>query len=482
MTHSQRFPHHEKSGHDPDADQTQGVEHQVDGAHPPFGRPVGLSGRVAVTQHHPNHQEHEQQTAEGYERAHQHGADDPAPPIEVDDGVKGAGDLSRVFHETGTTPAGQHEVRGQRVHDAEYRVEPGVDHGYPQQGAQPTDAVGLVGGRPALAGLVLDRGLLLPAFRRDVERDRVGGIFGARKIGAPTPGRHQGGGGRAAVGRLVARVEVLVAGEDQRHPVPWRVVAEHLPQERHELIPSVECRFIVVGHPFQPHGLGHTEDDVGLATLHSRPGFGEIVVLASGDSSAAGQADVDPPDPPVFRHPPGEVASGLGSLEGVAVRIVGSRFGDGEGIEEGREPVVPVVVAGDGQDLGGLVHAVEGEVVGAEGPIPVLLSVGHRVDLVAAEDEQTGRLGQGVLPPAGEDGGVGNGGGHRVGRAEPVANIGHIVEHRIGGWIVVVLRRCFPEQIDSISVVGELGEKSTEELAERSGGDFSRGQPPHRLL
>jgi hypothetical protein len=125
----------------------------------------------------------------------------------------------------------------------------------------------------------------------------------------------------------------------------------------------------------------------------------------------------------------GEVAAGLSGLpaaEGTAL---------GEDAEEGGEPVVPVVVAGEGEEGGRLVRADgHGGAVDAFGAVLVAAGGGGGVDLVAAHDQELAALGclVEVERRRGEQGGDGEGG------VEPVPEVGDVVEPQLVVMGVVV--------------------------------------------
>ena len=156
-----------------------------------------------------------------------------------------------------------------------------------------------------------------------------------------------------------------------------------------------------------------------MAGLEVAARLAEVLELRSVDVRV--ELGVDAPEPPRLRQAERKVAPALARpprADPAALR---------EEAHEARQPVVPVVVAGNRVEVRNLVgrQVGQGRPVGPGESLRVPLPARPRIDLIAAEDEQPAAP-RGVLselerlPPEEPR--------HRVRRIEPLADIGRVVE------------------------------------------------------
>ena len=219
--------------------------------------------------------------------------------------------------------------------------------------------------------------------------------------------------------RVVAVVVVPIAG-DHRHHV--RAFGARNRRDLEEVLLLVEP----VHFGNHPRGLGEADDEV-VALLHLIGHGLEVVDL--GGIEILRELDVGAPDPPVVGQAQRPVAAVL--LASPAAYDVALGVGKlvarrAEQAVEGVEPVVPVVVAGDGKQLAvGLADA-ERPVEGLQQALLVFLARGLRVALVAAHDQDF------AVPQlacaAHVETVLGEEIGRRIGGLEAIADVRHVVD------------------------------------------------------
>ena len=148
------------------------------------------------------------------------------------------------------------------------------------------------------------------------------------------------------------------------------------------------------------------------------------------------ELDVGAPDPPVVgqaQRPVAAMLLALPAADDVALGVGELVARGAEQAVEGVEAVVPVVVAGDGEQLAvGIGHG-EGPVEGLQQPLLVFLARGLRVALVAAHDEDLA-VAQ-VAGAAHVEAVLRQQVGHRVGGLEAVADVGDVVDPEGAGLV-----------------------------------------------
>ena len=299
---------------------------------------------------------------------------------------------------------------------------------------------------------------------------RCRGVGPAASGGDPMP--------RAARGlALITRVVVLVAGQRQCDLGPCvrhqRLldVAQGLPRSRlHQLRRRI-------GLSVGPARL-RRRDDHAVAALQFVARGPEVGELRAVDVGV--ELDVGRPEPPAIGEPEGEVAAlllGPPAPDPVALA---------EKAHEARQPVVPVVVAGDRVHvrLVGLGDKRQGRPIGTHEPVPIGVPVRRRVDLVTAEHEQ---------PPA--TGLLHAGGGreaqrrrgeqprHCVRRVEALTDVGGVVDpQRAVGIAIGDVGAVGGQPGLDLALVGEACEQPREEDLEPGPEQERRPQPvDHRL-
>ena len=225
---------------------------------------------------------------------------------------------------------------------------------------------------------------------------------------------------------VVAVVVMPVAGDDGDHAGPAR------PGDRgdlEEVLLLVEA--VHVGD--HPGRLGQADDEV-VAGRHLPRHRLEVVDLRGVE--VLGELDVGAPDPPVVGQPERPVAAVLLALPAADHIALGVGEPVARGAEqavEGVESIVPVVVAGDGEQLaGGLAHA-ECPAEGLQQALLVVLAGGLRVALVAAHDQDLA-VAQ-IAGAAHLEAVLGQQIGARVGGVEAVAHVGDVVDPQRAGGI-----------------------------------------------
>ncbi len=246
--------------------------------------------------------------------------------------------------------------------------------------------------------------------------------------GAPAAGGDE----LAAVLLLVAAVIVAAALEEDRDATAGG--PDHLPFE----VPDVAVRAHLGALGPAVDLLGHAEDDA-VALLHGVAGdIGEVADLGLVDEVA--ELQVDAPEPPAVGEGDGEIASRLARPQGPQLPP------PAEDVGEVDEAVVPVVAAGDDEQvvLLGPWPTVARSVrhrrpVGAQEPVLVLGALGDGVHLVAAHHQDPPAMGRLTVEL---QLGLGQQVGDGVGRVEPVAQVGDVVDPHLGrlGPVVDVRR------------------------------------------
>ena len=177
----------------------------------------------------------------------------------------------------------------------------------------------------------------------------------------------------------------------------------------------------------QPARLGEAENDV-VAGLRLIGHQVEVVALAVVE--VVGELDVGAPDPPVVRQLDREVAAMLMAAPSAELRAYPCGDPISRGAEERAErdkAVIPVVVAGNGEELALRRVCGEGPVVGIAQAGLVFVLRGIRIDLVAAHDEKFAG-GQRIVCACHLQFFFGQHVGHGEGRFKAVAEIGDVVD------------------------------------------------------
>ena len=218
------------------------------------------------------------------------------------------------------------------------------------------------------------------------------------------------------------------------------------------------------------------QDELGRLATPRRP-LAEEVELGLVDEHV--ELDVDAPQPPAVRQLDREVAAALAGAPAADPAVLA------EQAQEPGEPVVPVVVAGDGVH-GGVVAHRPGQ-CGPERPLePVLvvLGAGARVHLVAAEHQDVAagqrRCSTPSMPtPSDRRASVWR---HRHRRLEAVAGVGHVVDPqpRRGSHSVRSTVRCLAGL--ELALVEERAEHRGEPHVQARPRQRPGAEPPDRLL
>ena len=164
-------------------------------------------------------------------------------------------------------------------------------------------------------------------------------------------------------------MQVAREGQAQRG-----AVADHRPLE---IVEHVGCGGIVVVRG-GPGRLGRAQHNL-RSRLQSPGSLLEVIELAGVDVGA--QRHVDRPQVPVVRQSQGEVAAGLGAPPAADPPTLA------ELLDEARQPVVPVVVAGDREQPPRIPCPRQHRAERADQPVAVLLHGRERVCLVPAQNE-----------------------------------------------------------------------------------------------
>ena len=418
----------------------------------------------------------------------------------------------------------QQHHRHRRLHHPTQRQQPGVA-GRQTEPAEPDDAPGQALGLrhvgPARGQAEVDRRVpgcharvrvRQPQRRRQVvglgqERptqatgdELPGGTLtcGARAHRRSSDGGDDGGGhaqvglvrGRAGGHRLlgqlrvvldVARVVVAVTGQPEphlrpgglQHPVALDLLDDVL------LEPLQRVEGVRVARRVHP-GRRRRQQDHPVARCQLL----RQVLLEVGDLrevDVAAELGVDPGQPPVARQPDGEVAAGLHRLPAAQVALLP------EHPQEGGQPVVPVVVARQRQHPG-LPGRRQGA-CGQGGPVRALGAVlvgtgrGGRVHLVAADDQQPARGRWHCRRRVGDVQLVGRGEQrHRVGRVEPVTEVGDHVDPGTPGVVRRDGERGDRQRRLHLAPVGVVGEQARQEDLDPDTHHLERREPAHLVL
>jgi hypothetical protein len=187
---------------------------------------------------------------------------------------------------------------------------------------------------------------------------------------------------------------------------------------------------------------------------------------------------VDREQPPVGGQLDREVGPPLLGAPTADVPVLAPR----EQAQEGGEPVVPVVVAGQGEQ-GGLRardrRLGQCRAVGPLHPALVGVAAGQRVDLIATHQQQ---------PAAGQGGlaelelRLGHQVGHRVGGVEPVSQVGHVVEPDLAVLGVRVIEPPAVHRVLQLALVQVGAEQDRQQRAQTRAEQEQRGQPADRSL
>ena len=218
---------------------------------------------------------------------------------------------------------------------------------------------------------------------------------------------------------VVAVVVVPVAGDHGPH------VRAALAGNRRDL-EEVLLLVLALQVGQHPGGLGEADDEV-VVGRHALGHRLEIVDLRAVE--VLGELDVRAPDPPVVGQVKRPVAAVLLTLPAADLVALGVGELVARGAEqavEGGEPIIPVVVTRDGEQLAGRVVRIEGPVEGLDQALPVILARRLRIALVAAEDQHVA-----VPEPAGTadlQAVLGEQIRHRIGILEAVAHVGDVVD------------------------------------------------------
>ena len=161
-----------------------------------------------------------------------------------------------------------------------------------------------------------------------------------------------------------------------------------------------------------------------------------LEVVDLGGVQVLRELDVGAPDPPVVgqaQRPVAAMLLALPTADDVAAGIGELVARGAEQAVEGVEAVVPVVIAGDGEQLAvGPRHRI-GPVEGLQQPLLVFLAGGLRVALVAAHDQHFA-MAQ-VAGPADIEAVLRQQIGHRVRGLESVAHVGDVVDPERAGFV-----------------------------------------------
>jgi hypothetical protein len=195
---------------------------------------------------------------------------------------------------------------------------------------------------------------------------------------------------------------------------------------------------------FDPPGFRRAQDD-SIAGLEELGLLVEIGVLRAIDIRL--KLYVEGPQPPVVRQPEREIAPallGFPDSEPAARRLA-------EAAQKRREPVVPVVVAWNGEEFGSLLVQFPGTrtVIGIVASRRVILRRCDGIDLISAENENVGARQKGAvlarcrrMRRAGRPRHnvvVANQGGDGVGRIPAIAQVGDVVDPDCVALRVVVV-------------------------------------------
>ena len=218
---------------------------------------------------------------------------------------------------------------------------------------------------------------------------------------------------------VVAVVVVPVARDDGTHVRPA------LARNRGDL-EEVLLLVLALEIGEHPGGLGKADDQVVVGRHPLGHGL-EVVDL--GAVEIFRELDVGAPDPPVVGQAERPIAAMLLALPAAysVALLVGEPVARGaEQTVEGHEPIVPVVVARDGEELAGRVGRTVRPVERLDQALLVVLARSLRVALVATQDENVAV----AQPPraANVEAVLREQVGHRVGALEAVAGIGDVVD------------------------------------------------------
>ena len=271
-----------------------------------------------------------------------------------------------------------------------------------------------------------------------------------------------------AGGVLVAGVVVLVPADDDGEP-GLRVLQELVLEVGQVGVRRLGMRLHAVG----PARLASGEDQP-VALDEQRARSAEVGELRLVDVGV--ELDVDRPEPPAVGELDGEVAALLRRLPGPDPLVAA------EDPHEVRQPVVPVVVAGDRVHPGRIgVDERERGPVGPDETVLVLGACGGGVDLVAAHDEDAAALGVPgaafALEPQRRPGEEVR---DRVGRLEPVAEVGHVVEPEllVVGVLAVGLSGRRQRGLD-LALVRVGAEHRRDADLDSGAGELDRVEPAH---
>ena len=159
-----------------------------------------------------------------------------------------------------------------------------------------------------------------------------------------------------------------------------------------ELTKVVPRQLPLGGAKLIPAGLGRQKDELVILS-HAVGDSREIVELAGVEHIV--ELDVGAPDPPVVgqaQRPVAPVLLALPAADDVAAVLGELVAGGAEQAVESVEAVIPVVVAGDGEDVAsrGSWRLRQRQRVGGEGALVVSFARGPRIDLIAAEEAAGG--------------------------------------------------------------------------------------------
>ncbi len=186
----------------------------------------------------------------------------------------------------------------------------------------------------------------------------------------------------------------------------------------------------------QPTRFGEAQND--LVARFGLVGH-QVEIVALAVVEVIGELDVGTPNPPIVRKFDRKIAAVLVAAPAAELRTKAAGDAIAGGTEEGAErgeAIVPIVIAGNGEELALRFVGVEGPIIGIAEAVLVFLFCRVGVDLIAAHDEKAAG-GEIVSDAFDLQAVLSQHVGHGEGGLEAVAEIGDIIDpYGAGGvWV-----------------------------------------------